>query len=107
MPVAPPGDHKVQGPVGPLHHHNGQEGHGFRQEHMVHRHQNLLGVQPKLHRDLFQGVNGRAVDIRLAGCAQTTVAHRLPMALQQAGERCWSAVHGGRLHHLWRKAAAA
>ena len=82
-PVAAPRHHKVRRPAGLSHHDKRRQGHGFRQEQMVHRHQDLLGVQPELHGNGFQHVNGGAIDIGLAGFPQAPVAHRQAMACQE------------------------
>src|ERR1051326_2276408 len=67
---------------------------------MVHGHQHLLGVQPKLHGNGFEHVNGGPIHIGLAGFTQAAVAHRQAIALEEAGERRWTAVHSRGLYHL-------
>ena len=67
---------------------------------MIHRHQDLLGVEPELHGNGFQHVNRSAIDIGLTGFPQAPVAHRQAMAGQEGGERCWTAIHGGGLDDL-------
>jgi hypothetical protein len=62
--------------LGLAHHDNGRQRCGLRQEQMVHRDHHLLGIQPELHGNFFQGIDRRAVHIRLAGFAQASIAHR-------------------------------
>jgi hypothetical protein len=52
-PVAAPRHHKMRRPIGQLHYDNTRQGHGLGQEQMVHRHQDLLGVQPELYGNGF------------------------------------------------------
>ncbi len=74
---------------------------------MLRRHEDLLGHEPELLREVLQGVDGGAVDVGLAGLAQAPVAHADAEALEHALERRWPAIHRRGLHDLRREEASA
>ena len=57
--------------MGPLQHQNGRRDGGLGEQHMVDGDHHLLSCETELSRDLFQRVDGRAVDIGAARFAQT------------------------------------
>jgi hypothetical protein len=81
-------------------HHNRGEGSGLGDQKMIDRHHHLLSLKSKLARDLFHGVDGGSIHIRLAGLSQTPVAHWNAKALEEAFKRRRTAVHGRCLHDL-------
>ncbi len=69
-------------------------------KHMIGRQHDLLGFDAELVGGLFDGVDGSAVDVGLAGFAKTAVIGVDAEALQQGFQRRGAAVHVGGLDDL-------
>src|SRR5438067_1752740 len=72
---------------------------------MIERHHHLLRLEAELLGDLFERVDRRAVDVRLARLAETPVAHGDAEAFEQALERRRAAIHRRGLHDLGHEPA--
>ncbi len=81
------------------HGHSGKRA-GFVQQHVIDGQDDLLGIEAELNRDLFDRIDGRAVDVGLAGLAQAWVAGTDSEPLDQTLETRRPAIHRRRLHHL-------
>src|SRR3972149_10720761 len=92
--VATPDDYEMSISVGQEHDGKGGKKGSTWQHHMVDRHQDLLRFQPQLDRDLFESVDGRAVDVGLTGFAQAAVAHRNTEPFKETLECSRTASHG-------------
>ncbi len=71
-----------------------------REQHVVSRHENLLGRQAKVGRKLLESLDSRAIDVRLAGFTEPPVAHGNAVALEKGLQGCRTAVHCRGLHDL-------
>ena len=71
--MTPPDDDKVGDAVRQNDHSDGGQRAGFLQQHVIGGQHDLLGLEPKLVGDVFQRVDGRAVDVGLASFAQAAV----------------------------------
>ncbi len=82
------------------HDEDGGQGLGLGQKEMIGRHHGLFGDQAEAASHLLDDVDGSAVNIGLAGLAQSAVV-RLDAETDQGGaEDCRAAVQGGGLNNL-------
>ena len=105
--VAAPDDDEVGQPARVADDHDRRQAARLRQQQVVARHHDLLGLEAELRRDLLHRVDRGAVEVGLAGLAQAAVAHRDAEAFEQRLERRRPAVHRRGLDDLGGEEGAA
>jgi hypothetical protein len=96
---AAPQHDEVREAVRQAHHRDAGQG-GLVVGEVLDRHHHLLGVDAELARDVLERVDGRAVDVGLAGLAQAAVADGDAEPVEQRLERGRAAVHARGLDDL-------
>ena len=102
---AAPHDDEVRRAVGVAPDEEGRERVGLREEKVIERQHDLLGVEPELHRHFLDDVDRRAVDVGLTSFSQAPVADRDAEAFEQALHGRRAAVHRRGLDDLRREEA--
>ena len=99
-PMTPPQDDEMRKAVRLDHDRDGGQRARFLDRHMIHRQQDLFGLEPELIGGFLDGVDGRTVDVSLAGLAEAAVVGANGETFEQGFQRRRAAIHVGGLDNL-------
>ena len=102
-----PHDHEVRHAVRQDHDRDGRQCASCIEKHVIGRQHDLLGLESQLIGDVFERVDGSAIDVGLAGLAQAAIVDTNAEAFQQTFEGGRTAVQVGALDDFRHQEACA